>query len=89
MFIKEYLIIKISGLFDKNYYLKNYIDVKDSNTDPITHYIKYGWKEGKKNPSEKFDTNFYLETYPDVKKVDINPLFHYIKNGKKRKNDKH
>ena len=71
-------------MFDESYYLKTYPEVKDLNINPITHYIKYGWKEGK-NPSEKFDTNFYLESYKDVKDSNINPLFHYIKSGRKEK----
>jgi len=70
-------IIEKSGLFDVKYYLLTYTDVRLGDIDPIKHYIKSGWKEGR-NPSKEFDTNFYLETYPDVRDTNINPLVHFI-----------
>ena len=78
----EYLIILHSGLFDRNYYLLNYPDVRQADLNPIFHFVKKGWKEGK-NPSVLFNTSFYLSKNPDVKAAGINPLFHYIRNGKK------
>jgi len=79
---KEYKIIKKSGLFDEGYYLKSYEDARKADIDPIKHFIKNGWKEGR-NPSANFDTNFYLESYPDVKEAGINPLVHFIRYGSK------
>lgn len=83
-------LIKKSGFFDESYYLDNNSDVKNSGLDPIKHYLKYGWKEGR-NPSERFDTNFYLQTYQDVKNAKVNPLIHFIKfgikEGRKPRND--
>jgi len=43
-------IIKNSGLFDKEYYLKNNLDVARSCMNPIKHYVRHGWKEGR-NPN--------------------------------------
>lgn len=80
MFRSEYSIIKKSGLFDEKYYLKTYEDIRKIDIDPLKHYIKYGWKEGR-NPCERFDTNFYLENYIDIKNQKINPLIHFIKFG--------
>lgn len=82
MFKNDYKLIKKSGLFDEHYYLKNNQDARKADIDPIRHYLRDGWKEGK-NPSERFDTNFYLTTYPDVAAVGLNPLVHYLKYGKK------
>ena len=82
MFRNEYKTIKKSGLFDEKYYLTTYDDIRKADINPIKHYIKYGWKEGR-NPSEKFDTNFYLDSYPDVRDAGVNPLVHFIKYGKK------
>jgi len=79
---KEYKIIKKSGLFDEGYYLKSYEDIRKADIDPIKHFIKNGWREGR-NPSANFDTNFYLESYPDVKEAGINPLVHFIRYGSK------
>jgi len=70
-----------SGLFDVEYYLQAYPEVRSVDVNPLKHFVKYGWKEGK-NPSTGFDTNFYLATYPDVVLSGINPLIHYIKHGK-------
>ena len=74
--------IKFLGLFDEEYYLKRYPDVKSSKIDPLDHYLYYGYKEGR-NPGQLFDNNFYLRKYPDVKKSGINPLIHYVDKGMK------
>lgn len=75
-------ILKKSYAFDTKYYLSSNIDVAESGMEPLVHYVKYGWKEGR-NPNGWFDTNYYLGTYPDVKEKGINPLVHYILYGKK------
>jgi len=78
---KDYLIIKRSGLFDPAYYLINNPDVRKADVNPLMHFIKYGWREGR-NPSICFDTKFYLAQNADVKRAGINPLFHYLRFGK-------
>ena len=78
MFRNEYKIIKDSGLFDEEFYLKTYSDVRTLDIDPIKHYIKHGWKEGR-NPSENFDTITYIEKNSISKDSKYNPLVHYIK----------
>ena len=77
---RDYWIIKRSGLFDPIYYLMNNPDVRRADIDPLMHFVKYGWKEGR-NPSENFDTSYYFNAYPDVKESGINPFFHYIRHG--------
>ena len=83
-FIRDYNLIKKSGLFDSEYYLSQNEDVKKAKMNPIKHYLKFGWKEGR-NPSSKFDGNEYLNERPDVRIAGICPLVHYIKFGKKGK----
>jgi hypothetical protein len=78
---RESLIIKTSSLFDEEYYLANYPDVRASAIKPETHYLLHGGFEGR-NPSAHFDTFFYLEQNPDVKAAGINPLLHYLVYGK-------
>ena len=80
-FIRDYNLIKKSDLFDKEYYLSNNEDVKKAKVDPIKHYLKFGWKEGR-NPSAKFNGNEYLNKRPDVRVAGICPLVHYIRFGK-------
>ena len=77
---KSYKLITTQNLFDEEYYLKNYLEVKNSKLSPLDHYIYQGYKEGKK-PSEKFDGNYYLESHKDVKATSINPLIHYVLYG--------
>ena len=80
-FIRDYNLIKKSNLFDSEYYLAQNEDVKKAKIDPIKHYLKFGWKEGR-NPSAKFNGNEYLNKRPDVQVAGICPLVHYIKFGK-------
>jgi len=83
-----YKIIKAKGrikslnLFDENYYLNEYLDVRNSNMNPLDHYIYYGWME-KRVSSSIFDGNYYLEKYPDVRESKLNPLVHYVLYGMK------
>ncbi len=88
IFKSDYKRIKKSGLFDEQYYLATYEDVRKADIDPIKHYIKNGWREGR-NPSERFDTNFYLDSYPDVRDAGINPLVHFIQYGSKEGRSTH
>ena len=75
-------LISKSGLFNREYYLEQYPEVKAAGFDPIRHYILHGVSEGR-NPSAKFNTSFYLENNPDVVNAGINPLIHFILYGKK------
>ena len=77
----DYDLIKKSGLFDSEYYLSKNEDVKKAKIDPIKHYLKFGWKEGR-NPSAKFNGNEYLNKIPQVKLTGICPLIHYLKFNK-------
>lgn len=78
--IRVYRMIKRSGIFDRDYYLRNNLDVARECMDPIKHYIRYGWREGR-NPSDSFNTGRYLSKYPQIVQENINPLYHYLKNS--------
>ena len=73
--------IKSLPLFDENFYLNRYPDVKNSKMNPLCHYIYYGYKE-KRIPSKKFNGNYYLKKYKDVGESGQNPLVHYVLYGK-------
>ena len=73
--------IRNSGMFDEQYYLHKYPDVKQAKLNPIHHYLTFGWQEGR-NPSTHFDTNAYLANNPDVASAKVCPLVHYINYGK-------
>lgn len=44
-------LIKL-GLFDSDFYLSQNPDVAAAGTDPLLHFLEYGWKEGRR-PSAK------------------------------------
>ena len=72
--------IKASGLFDGNFYLETNPDVALANLDPLDHYIRCGWREGRK-PSKVFDALAYLKANPDLKDTD-DPFLHYLREGR-------
>ena len=76
-------MLKKSDLFDSEYYLSQNEDVKKAKINPIKHYLKFGWKEGR-NPSADFNGNEYLNKRPDVRVSGICPLVHYLKFGKEK-----
>ena len=80
----DYKIIAHSKDFDKKWYLKNYPDVKENNTDPVWHYMTFGWRENR-NPSPRFSTSAYLTYNPDVRLADMCPLLHWERFGKHEK----
>lgn len=77
----EYKLIAKSKYFNRRWYLKHYPDVASSGIDPVKHYLRYGWREGR-NPGPNFNTREYLRNNEDVRAANINPLLHYEKNGK-------
>jgi len=79
--IYHYYLISKSGLFDRKYYLETYPDVRKADVDPLWHFIRLGWKEGR-NPSRDFDISGYIKCNSDVRLLEVNPLIHYIKHGK-------
>ncbi|GKQ63221.1 hypothetical protein KAM338_33980 [Aeromonas caviae] len=70
-----------SGLFDAEYYMSRYPDIKLVSEDYIRHYCEIGWHQGL-NPSGDFDTNAYLEAYSDIKNAGLNPFWHYVVAGR-------
>lgn len=66
--------------FDVVYYLKTYPDVKLLKHNPLVHYMRIGWREGR-NPNEKFKTIDYLINNPDVITSGEHPFYHYVSRG--------
>jgi hypothetical protein len=74
---RDYLTVKRSGLFDEDFYLDQYTDVKRSNFDALAHYLAHGVHEGR-SPNPDFDVVAYLEEHPDVRVSGANPLLHWL-----------
>jgi hypothetical protein len=73
-------LIKRSEVFDEEWYLQTYPDLKDTDLDLAIHYLLYGAYEAR-NPSGIFDTLNYLQSYPDVIDSNMSPIVHYINFG--------
>lgn len=54
--------IENTGLFDKEWYLHKYPDVKASGIDPVEHYISYG-EEGGRCPNPLFNPGIYVSAH--------------------------
>ena len=59
-------ILRKSGLFDDNYYLSRYEDIKNSGWNPLDHYVKWGYKESIRQPNALFSNYFYNNSYIQV-----------------------
>lgn len=79
-------LIKNSNLFDKQWYLDSYKDVREMNIDPIEHYVTIGHLL-LRDPSPNFSTSYYLKTNPNVAKAKVNPFYHYLKNSEKERKE--
>lgn len=78
--------VQQAGLFEADWYLEQYPDVRAAGVDPLLHYMVHGWREAR-NPNLLFDTHWYLETYPDVRDSGMNPLLHYVRHGAGERRD--
>jgi hypothetical protein len=67
--------------FDTRWYLQRYEDVRRSGVNPLLHYARHGYREGR-DPGPGFQTTWYLEANPDVKKSGMNPLAHFLRYGR-------
>lgn len=77
---KQRRVLSKSSLFNRDWYLENYPDVREAGLDPIKHYLSSGAAEGR-NPSSQFDTKYYRTSNQDVANAKINPLYHYLRHG--------
>ena len=67
----------IESEFDVGFYLEQNQDVAHAGVEPIEHFIRFGWREGR-DPSATFNVNEYLSNKVDVKESGINPLVHHV-----------
>ncbi|MGB6174940.1 MAG: hypothetical protein WBF43_01055 [Methylocella sp.] len=77
---------KMNPLFDREWYLQQYPDVRAGELDPYDHYLRHGAAEGR-DPSPLFDTDWYLQQNPDVRESGENPLVHFYSVGAKEGRD--
>lgn len=78
--LQEIEIIQSSGLFDVNWYFSQLQDGQDLPSNPISHYLLVGSKQGLM-PNRLFKPDWYNMQYPDVAASGMDPLLHYIASG--------
>ncbi len=82
--------VDLSAVFDAEYYLNKYSDVKkayDNDTGKaFQHFLNYGMKEGRQG-CESFDVTSYKNRYADLQKAYGSDLvkyyYHYVNYGQK------
>ncbi len=78
---KKIKTIRKSNLFDAEFYLESYPDVKKNyQGSALKHYLFRGEREGRK-PNIFFDPKWYMNSNPDIKNESA--LLHYIQFGEK------
>ena len=73
----DYKLASLDHGVDRTWYLQKYGDVARAGIDPVEHYLRYGWHEGR-DPRPDFSTSGYFEAN---KGVEGNPLVHYLRLG--------
>lgn len=73
-------ILSDSGLFDRDFYVREYPEAGGRRVEPVVDFLIRGGFEGCR-PNPVFDSAFYLNAYPDVRSAGTNPLWHYALYG--------
>jgi 4-hydroxybenzoate polyprenyltransferase len=66
---------------DRAWYLETYPDVAAARVDPVHHYLRYGWHEGR-DPRPDFSTRGYLTVHEEVARARQNPLIHHLRHDR-------
>ncbi|MDF1769362.1 glycoside hydrolase family 99-like domain-containing protein [Maricaulis sp.] len=70
---KDSPLIALEALFDRDFYLAIYGDIRALNIDPLAHYVAGGWKEGR-DPAPWFSTSAFLADHSNAAQHERAPL---------------
>ena len=73
--------IAVAREFDDAFYRAANPDVDRSGLNPLDHFMKAGWREGR-DPHPRFSVRDYLEANPDVASSGLNPYAHFLIAGR-------
>jgi hypothetical protein len=76
-------VIAASGVIDAEWYLRRNPDVAEAGAEPLLHYVRQGWREGR-DPGPHFSTSWYLDTNPQVAASQVHPLYEHLTDGWRR-----
>ena len=68
---------RIRPHFDVAFYLESHPDVRTSGMDPVLHYVKWGWREGR-DPHPDFSTSGWIARHPELHATGRNPYLHHL-----------
>ena len=68
---------RLEQAFDSAYYLSKNPDVLKKGFDPLTHYLKFGWKENRR-PNSWFNPVEYVQRHPELLDSDTIPFLHFL-----------
>ncbi|HVZ08212.1 hypothetical protein [Rhodopila sp.] len=77
-----------SGLFDRDFYARRNSDVTAAGLDPLEHFVRWGWQEGRW-PNRYFDPAWYRLANADLAAAGIDPLLHYLRHGQAEERPPH
>ena len=80
----ELLVLRRSGRFDPEFYLRRSPDVYAARMNPLLHYIEHGARTGL-DPSPAFSTSAYLAEHPELAASGVNPLYHFHRSSRRAK----
>jgi glycosyltransferase involved in cell wall biosynthesis len=80
-FVDDYAIADGDGGVDRAWYLETHSDVAAVGADPVAHYLRQGWREGR-DPRADFSSLGYLAANMHV---EGNPLLHYLRTGERER----
>lgn len=77
---RQALRIAELGLFDDEWYLNAYSDIRDVGFDPLVHYVNLGDAEGRR-PNACFDPAYYRSQFGTTAIDSVCALYHYAVMG--------
>ncbi|MDP1874858.1 hypothetical protein [Phenylobacterium sp.] len=77
---QDFTFALVSTALDPVFYRGAYPDVVAAGSDPYSHYVTAGWREGR-DPAPWFSSAAYLEDHPDVAATGGEPFAHFLQFG--------
>jgi hypothetical protein len=70
----------VAAVFDAAHYVDQNPDVAASGADPLRHFEREGWREGR-SPNPYFDLAYYRDQAPEAFADPEGPVRHYLRQG--------
>ncbi|MFC5552841.1 glycosyltransferase [Methylobacterium iners] len=80
--------VRTSSLFDEEWYLRKYPDVRTSDAGPLAHFCEHGMYEHR-DPGPNFDTRRYLNALPEAGLDPMPPFLRALDEGEQGEEPPH